>query len=64
MTILSAEELCEFLKINRTTLYGLTRARTRSSRPPLPSIRIGKQLRFCKESVVEWLRQMETKEAS
>jgi excisionase family DNA binding protein len=64
MTIMSGEELCDWLKISKTTLYGLTRSRVRSSRPPLPSIRVGKQLRFVKESVVEWLRQMETKEAS
>ena len=65
MTVLSAEELCGFLKISRTTLYGLTRARARdrSARPPLPSIRVGRQQRFVKESVEQWLRDMEREAA-
>lgn len=51
--ILSMEELCEYLKLTKNTLYKLTQ------RGEIPSSRIGKQLRFRKTKIQEWLDKRE-----
>ena len=51
--ILSLEELCKYLKLTKSTIYKLTQ------RGEIPSSRIGKQLRFRRSRIEEWLDQRE-----
>ena len=56
MDLLSVDQLSEFLGVNPSTVYGLTRQRSnRSDAPPLPFIRLGKSLKFRRSSVEAWL---------
>jgi excisionase family DNA binding protein len=50
--LLTAEEVAERLKIKASTVYELTRRR---SRQPLPFLKIGKYLRFRWSEVEKWL---------
>ena len=60
MTILTIDEAAEFLKMKRGQLYTLTRARSRARmESPIPVLRINSNLRFCKESLIEWLTKLE-----
>jgi excisionase family DNA binding protein len=54
---LTIEELADLLKISTRTLHRIIKRRE------LPVIRIGRQLRFRRESVDEWL-QSQTQERS
>lgn len=51
--IMSLEELCRYLKISRHTIYKLTH------RCEIPSFIVGKQLRFRKSKIDEWMDQQE-----
>jgi len=52
--LLSISEVANYLKIPKSTIYKL------SQRKGLPSCKIGKQLRFRKSSVDNWLADQET----
>jgi excisionase family DNA binding protein len=52
---LSTDEVVEYLKIPKSTIYKLT------ERDDLPSCKIGKQLRFRKSSLDKWLAEKEKK---
>jgi hypothetical protein len=60
MTILTLEEASEFLKLSKSQLYSITRLRgkVRMSKP-IPVIRVNSNLRFCKESLIAWLQELE-----
>jgi len=56
--LLTAEELAERLKVRRSWIFEQTRARTKARYPrrrPLPTIRMGKYVRFSWSAVSEWL---------
>jgi predicted DNA-binding transcriptional regulator AlpA len=56
MTILTLEETAELLKMKPASVYELTRGRTRARHKfPIPVIRIGSALKFCKEDLENWL---------
>ena len=60
MTILNLQEAAEFLKLSKNSIYSMTRQRTRERMDaPIPVIRINGNLRFSKESLIEWLRNLE-----
>ena len=54
--ILTLGELAERLKVSERWVYEKTRKRSQN---PLPTIRIGRYLRFDWTSVSAWLRQLE-----
>ena len=51
--ILTAEEVCSYLKLPRSSLYLLARSKK------IPAIRIGKHWRFRKERITAWLLEQE-----
>jgi excisionase family DNA binding protein len=51
--ILTTKELCAYLKLPKTTIYKLCKLGR------IPYVKAGKQLRFRKESVDNWLKQEE-----
>lgn len=54
--LLTVESLSTLLGVESTTIYSLTRKRTRASgAPALPYIRLGKTLKFRRASVEAWL---------
>ena len=61
--ILTIDELAAWLRISRSSVYELTSERGRnSSKYPLPTLRIGKSLRFVRADVQAWIDK--TKEAA
>jgi excisionase family DNA binding protein len=54
--ILTLSEIAERLKVSERWVYEKTRKRSQN---PLPTIRIGRYLRFDWTSVSAWLRQQE-----
>jgi len=60
--LLSLEELCQWLRISRSTAYGLTRSRQRiRNGTTIPFLKLGKRLIFRRESVEQWLQLQESK---
>ena len=51
--ILTAEEICTYLKLPRSSLYQLARNKK------IPAFRVGRHWRFIKEKIVEWLEVQE-----
>ena len=49
--ILTAEDLCKYLKIPRSTLYKLARDRQ------IPAFRVGRHWRFEKERIERWVKR-------
>lgn len=49
--VMTKEEVAEFLRVEPSTVYELTRKR---SRHPLPFRRVGKYLRFSRTEVERW----------
>lgn len=49
--VLNVNEACSFLQIGKATLYRHTKA------GEIPSFKIGKALRFHKESLEEWIKR-------
>jgi len=47
--ILTAEDVCGYLKIPRSTLYKLSRDKT------IPAFRVGRHWRFQREKIEQWL---------
>lgn len=63
MTILTIAEAAEFLRMKPSNLYSMTRERGRARmEKPIPVIRLNGSLRFAKESLVEWLTDLEEKQ--
>jgi predicted DNA-binding transcriptional regulator AlpA len=60
MTILNLQEAADFLRMSKVQVYGLCRSRSRARmNHPMPVLRINSNLRFSKESLVEWLQKIE-----
>ena len=55
--ILSLKELTAYLKLPRSTVYYMCRM------GKIPSVKLGKQLRFRKVAVDQWLEKMEKERA-
>jgi len=49
--ILTVEDVCQYLRIPRSTLYKLARDKT------IPAFRVGKHWRFKKDKIEKWLEQ-------
>ena len=49
MKFLTVEDVAEMLQVTRTTIYNL-------KKQGLPFIKLGKNIRFDQEDVVEWVR--------
>lgn len=56
--VLNAEEACAFLQVAKPTLYRHVR------KGAIPAFRIGKALRFHKESLEKWIEQKVVSETS
>jgi excisionase family DNA binding protein len=54
--VLTLEEVASLLKLEPSTVYSLTRARSKS---PIPHIKIARKLRFRRSSVLAWLSDLE-----
>ncbi|NLY02136.1 MAG: helix-turn-helix domain-containing protein [Rhodopirellula sp.] len=50
-TVFTIDELAEYLKISKSTLYKLAQEGS------IPSQKVGKHWRFHKDAIDEWLRQ-------
>lgn len=50
--LLTPQQVSEFLKVPLTTIRSLTRSRCQR---PLPSIRVGKCVRFLRSALLEWV---------
>jgi hypothetical protein len=60
VTILTLEEAALILKMTKSQLYSMTRARARARmKHPLPVLRVNGNLRVSLESLQEWLRKLE-----
>lgn len=55
--ILTLEELAAYLKVSETTAYTLVRS------GHIPGRKVGREWRFLRESVVQWLKQASTEQA-
>jgi hypothetical protein len=63
--ILSVAEFAELLKCRPSSIYNLTRIRTRERYDnPIPVLRLPMGLRFRRSSVLAWLRSQETTNAA
>jgi excisionase family DNA binding protein len=54
-SMMTADEVCELLRIHRTTLYRLLKA------GDIPAFRIGSDWRFQREAIEKWRRSQERK---
>jgi len=58
MTILTVDEAAEFLRLSKSQLYTMTRARSRARMArPVPVLKVNGNLRFAKESLEKWLQE-------
>jgi excisionase family DNA binding protein len=58
--VLSLSQAAELLGLTKEQLYELTRSRSRVRQAvPLPCLRLGKRLRFRRESLERWIAQLE-----
>ena len=55
--ILSLNELAEYLRVSKSTLYQLSEA------GKIPSFKVGKQLRFRKNAIDKWIAKEEKRKA-
>jgi predicted DNA-binding transcriptional regulator AlpA len=63
--ILTVAEVAELLKCMPSSIYNLTRIRTRERYDnPIPVLRLPMGLRFRRSSVLAWLRSQETTNAA
>jgi hypothetical protein len=54
--ILTPSELAQRLKVSVDWIYEKSRERGRHGGKPLPSLRVGRYLRFCWPDVCAWMR--------
>ena len=55
-TVLTLEEVAQFLRIHPSTVYRLLR------KPTIPAFKVGSDWRFNRESVENWVKKLETTE--
>lgn len=61
MEILTVDDVAGWLKVSKSQVYELTKARTRSGDPrkhPLPVLRVGSSVRFRKSDVEAWVEKL------
>lgn len=61
MEILTVTEVAALLKISKSQVYELANQKTRTGearKHPIPVLRIGTSVRFCKADVVGWLGKL------
>lgn len=60
MEILTIQEAADFLRMNRSQIYDMTRARAKARMPiPIPLIRVNGNIRFKRSSLETWINQLE-----
>ena len=60
MTLLTVKEAAELLRMKPSQLYSMTKARGRARMAkPIPTLRLNGNLRFSKESLEQWLNELE-----
>jgi len=60
MILLTVKEAADFLRMTRSQVYSLTKARGRARMgSPIPTIKLNGNLRFSQESLEEWLKKLE-----
>ena len=65
MTILTVAEVADLLKMKPSQVYTMTRSRARQRmEKPLPYLKINGNLRFSREAVESWLRELSQVEAA
>jgi len=63
--ILTIDELAAILKMTRSQVYSLTRARAKARLShPLPVLRINGNVRFRRSDIERWLERVATEEAA
>jgi len=61
MEILTVDEVATMLNVSKWHVYELAKPRTKSGdirKQPLPSVRLGKSIRFNKATVEEWFERL------
>lgn len=58
--ILTIDELANFLKCSRRSIYNLTRKRNQSGVNPCPVLRTPVGIRFLRSSVEQWLQRCQS----
>ena len=61
MEIMTVAEVAAMLRISKSKVYELTKARTRSGEArsnPIPNLRIGSSVRFRKADVENWIEKL------
>jgi len=62
--LLTVEELATWLKVSERSIREMCRDRSRKNqKKPIPIVRIGRAVRFSRESITAWLHQLETETA-
>lgn len=58
--VLTIDELCAWLKIDRTAVYGMcrTRARKRHGDRALPHFKVAGSIRFRRQDIEAWLERL------
>jgi excisionase family DNA binding protein len=59
--ILTVAEVAAFLKMSKSQIYEMTKARTRTGamrEHPLPVLRINSNLRFRKSDIEDWIEKL------
>jgi excisionase family DNA binding protein len=60
MTLLTVKDAAELLRMSPSQIYSMTKARGRARmKHPIPILRVNGNLRFSKESLEEWLQELE-----
>ena len=60
MTILTVQEAAEFLRMTPSQIYSMCKKRGRERMAkPLPVLRVNSNIRFVKESLEAWLKELE-----
>jgi len=63
--ILTIDELAAILKMTRSQVYSLTRARAKARlKNPLPKLSINGNIRFRRSDIEKWLEKVATEEAA
>lgn len=63
--ILTIDELAAFLKLTRSQIYSMTRARAQARMEnPLPIVRINGNIRFVRSEVEAWIQKLTRESAA
>jgi excisionase family DNA binding protein len=63
--VLTIEELSAWLKLSKSQVYSMLRARGRARMShPLPSVRLNGNVRFRRQDIEDWLEKLTQEEAA